>query len=485
MFPSAPAASAPAERCPNIMVSITPMSIMPSCEITTGTARRPAAASSLRKAERLMGGVGYYRRPRPARRAKRPPRHVVDQGGSPVMKRSFFVVFLVGAMGLVMMGPRELAAQLAPLGPEAQLPANGGAERPDLAVQPGGYVVAWGDQDANVFSHCVAAGDEAPGEETVFVGDGGLPAMDSVTATPKGFEVLWHLTDDDGLPVAFYRRHLDPQGRPAPGRPVRLARCGVDWVWDLGGTRYLAGWFMDPKQSIGARFLSPFGQPAGPVMRLSSRPVDDPQAVAVPLADGGFVAVWFGTRLDKAVGKEEEESGTAVLRARRFDAAGHPLGPDFDVNTTPPGAGETAPFLNPQFQVAAAPGGGFAVSWALGQTIYLRYFDAAGRPATPEITAVEDASVFAPVAIAFDDRGDLLLLWLQFLDNPDLQIQRFDAHGAPLGPSQQVRSAASADFQAPQEGSVTWAGDSWLVTWVAANPADGSRGVFVRRFARE
>lgn len=401
------------------------------------------------------------------------------------MKRSFFVVFLISAMGLALMGQRGLAAQLAPLGPEAQLPASGGAERPDVAVQPGGgYAVAWDDLAAKVFSHYVAAGDEAPGEETVLVGDGGAPEMDSVTAVPKGFEVLWHVTDDQGLPVAFYRRHLDPQGRPVAGRPVLLARGGVDWVWDLGGSRYLAAWFMDPKQSIGARFLTPFGQPAGPAMRLSSRPVDDPEAEAVPLADGGFVAVWFGTRLDKEVGKEDE-SGTSVLRARRFNAAGRPLGPDFDVNTTPPGPGETAPFLNPQFQVAAAPDGGFAVSWALDQTIYLRYFDAAGRAATPEIKAVSDPSVFAPVSMAFDDRGDLLLLWLQFLDNPDLQIQQFDPHGASLGPSRQVRSAASADFQAPQEGSVAWAGDSWLVTWVAANPADGSQGVFVRRFARE
>ncbi|HET9210462.1 MAG TPA: hypothetical protein VFR03_08685 [Thermoanaerobaculia bacterium] len=399
------------------------------------------------------------------------------------MKRSFSVVFLISAIWLSLGGP--LAAQLAPLGPEAQLPANGGAERPDLAVQPGGgYAVAWDDLSNRVFSHYVAAGDEAPGEETVFVGDGGLPLTDSVTAAPRGFEVLWHVTNEDGDPVAFYRRHLDPQGRPAPGRPVLMARGGVDWVWDLGGGRYLSGWFMDRKQSIGARFLSPSGRPAGPVFRLSSRPVDDPEAVAVPLADGGFVAVWLGTRLDKE-GKEEEEGGTAVLRARRFSAAGQPLGPDFDVNTTPPGPGETAPFLNPQFQVAAAPNGGFAVSWALDQTIYVRYFDAAGRAVTPEVAAVSDPSVFAPVSMAFDDRGDLLLLWLGYQENSELQIQQLDPHGAPVGPSQTVRSDASDEFQAPLEGSVAWTGDSWLVTWVAADPAGGSRGVFVRRFARE
>ena len=404
-------------------------------------------------------------------------------------RRSLLAVFLISAIWLGVAGPRGLSAQLAPLGPEAQLPANGGAERPDLAVQPGGgYVVAWDDLSARVFAHYIAAGGEAPGEDTVFVGDGGPPATDSVTTTAKGFEVLWHVTNQDGEPVAFYRRHLDPQGRPAPGRPVLLARGGIDWVWDLGGTRYLSGWFMDRKQTIGARFLSPSGQPTGPVMRLSSRPIDDPEALAVPLADGGFVAVWFGTRLDKAeavAGKEEEGSGTDVLRARRFNAAGQPLGPDFDVNTTSAGAGETAPFLNPQFQVAAAPDGGFAVSWALDQTIYVRYFDAAGRPLTPEVKAVSDPSVFAPVSMAFDDQGNLLLLWLQYLDNPDLQIQRLDPSGAPVGPSQMIRSSASADFQAPLEGSVTWAGDSWLVTWVAVDPSAGSRAVFVRRFARE
>lgn len=398
---------------------------------------------------------------------------------------ALILLFCSAWLGLV--GP--LAAQLAPLGPEAQLPANGQPERPVVAVQPGGgYAVAWDDLSARVFSHYVAPGDEAPGEQTVLVGDGGPTATDSVLATPKGFEVLWHVTNDDGAPVAFYRRHLDPRGVPAPGRPVLLARGGVDWVWDLGGTRYLAGWFMDRKQSIGARFLSPSGQPAGPVMRLSSRPVDDPQALVEPLADGGFAAVWFGTRLDKAgpvAGKEEEASGTDVLRARRFSASGQPLGPDFDVNTTPAGPGETAPFLNPQFQVAAAPDGGFAVAWALDQTIYVRYFDAAGKALTPEIPAASDPSVFAPVSMAFDDRGNLLLLWLQYLDNTDLQVQRLDPSGAPVGPSQMIRSSASADFQAPLEGSVVWAGDSWLVTWVAVDPAGGSRGVFVRRFARE
>jgi hypothetical protein len=86
--------------------------------------------------------------------------------------------------------------------------------------------------------------------------------------------------------------------------------------------------------------------------------------------------------------------------------------------------------------------------------------------------------------MAFDDQENLLLLWLQFLETPDFQIQRFDPQGAPLGPSQRLQSAASDGLQ-PQEGSVAWAVDSWLVAWVASAPDGSSRGVFVRRFARE
>src|SRR4051812_41288219 len=151
---------------------------------------------------------------------------------------SALVVLAIIALGLA--GPHGLAAQLAPLGPEALLPAGDTPEQPTLAVLPGaGYTIARDDLAGQVFSHFVAEGDEAPGEGTKLVG-GGRAITDSVTATPKGFEVLWHAVNDADEPVAFFRRHLDPQGVPAPGKPVLLARSGVDWVWDLGGTRYLS-----------------------------------------------------------------------------------------------------------------------------------------------------------------------------------------------------------------------------------------------------
>lgn len=57
---------------------------------------------------------------------------------------------------------------------------------------------------------------------------------------------------------------------------------------------------------------------------------------------------------------------------------------------------------------------------------------------------------------------------------------------APLGPPVGVRSEASDIFDVPWGGSVAWAGNSWLVTWVAAGaPSYDFNTVFIRRFAKK
>jgi hypothetical protein len=396
------------------------------------------------------------------------------------ISRALVLFFCAAGLGVAV--PRGLAAQLAPLGPETRLTTGDSPERPVLAVQPAGaYVIAWDDLPAKVFAQYVAAGAEPGNQAPVLLWTGATPEVRSVTATPQGFDVLWQVFNDLGETMAFYRRHLSPQGIPAPGRPVRLGRGGIDWVWNIGGSDYLAGWTLPNKLAIAARRLTPSGQQTGPELRLNSRAVEEPDTVVVPLSGGGFVAVWQG---EVELG-EGEENDQRVFRARVFSPAGRPLGPDFDVNTIPPGVGETLPSLNSQFQVAASPNGGFAVSWALDQTIYLRVFDATGNAQGPEVPAVTAEGAYAPESMAFDDQGNLLLLWSRFLDDSDLLIQLFDARGAPLGAAREVRSAASDPFETPRRGSVAWAGDSWLVTWVAGAPGEDTRAIFVRRFAEE
>ncbi|HSS52742.1 MAG TPA: hypothetical protein VLX28_27690, partial [Thermoanaerobaculia bacterium] len=123
----------------------------------------------------------------------------------------------------------------------------------------------------------------------------------------------------------------------------------------------------------------------------------------------------------------------------------------------------------------------------LSQTLYVRFFDAAAKPLGPAVAAGTAENAFSPVSMAFDKAGNLLVLCLfrDFSHAPeidDLQIQLLDPQGLALGPPESVASAASAPYSQPSQGSVAWAGDSWLVTWTASGPGLTS-AIFVRRFA--
>ena len=356
----------------------------------------------------------------------------------------FALLLLLSAAWLGLAGPRGLAAQPVPLGPEIELPNYDFPGKPLLAVQPDGTaMVVWDEEvglQEEVFSSYIAAGRNPVGGWTI-VSPVGSVQTDAVMATPTGFDVIWHVPNFDE-PTAFYRGHLNLRGVP-DGRPILVGRVGTDWVWQLRDKQFMAGWVLPHKHAIAARRLSSSGRRTGPEMRLNSRRVDAMNTAVLGTADGGFMAFWYGAVPDS--------TAAAVLRARRFSPAGIPLGPDFDVNTLPTGAVGRAPYLDPYFQVAAAPGGGFAVAWGIDFKIYLRFFDAAGQALGPEVPAALGERAFGASSLAFDNTGNLMLLWFS---NSDLRLQLFDPNGAPLGPSTSVRSAASTIFREPWGGSV-------------------------------
>jgi hypothetical protein len=387
--------------------------------------------------------------------------------------------FLLSAAWLGVAGPRGLAAQLVPLGPETDLWADLFPNKPFVAVQPdGAYLIAWdeGHPFLGVFYRYVAAGSTPDPEEgpSTISNEDLNPIVDAVTAAPKGFDVLWHVSPYE-KPSTFYRYHLNLRG-VSDDKPIQLGGAGTEWVWHVRGNGLMAGWSLRRKHGIAARHLTSSGKRTGPELRLNSRPVDNPYPVVLAVANGGFLAVWLGV--------VPGPTATTVLRARRFSPAGKPVGPDFDLNTSP--LGVVNPYY-PNLLVAAAPGGGFAVAWMVAGTTYLRFFDAAGAALGPEITAasggLEDLDLLE--SMAFDPSGNLLLLRGDYLDE-GLLLQLFDPHGAPVGPPVGVRSEASDNFEEPSNGSVAWAGNSWLVTWsAAAVPERDYSTVFVRRFAQK
>jgi hypothetical protein len=245
------------------------------------------------------------------------------------------------------------------------------------------------------------------------------------------------------------------------------------------GNGFVAGWTLPRKHGIAAQRLGSKGERVGPELRLNSRPIDHPRPVVMAVADGGFVAVWLGTL---------PGSANAVLRARRFSPAGKPLGPDFDVNTVPLGAVGTPPYVDPGFKVATAPGGRFAVTWVQADKIYLRFFNPLGVALGPEVPAVAltATDLEGPESAAFDNSGNLLLLWRHSSELIDLRLQLFNPRGVALGAPVGVRSAASDIFDAPWGGNVAWTGSSWLVAWGAAGASSYDFStVFIRPFGRQ
>lgn len=384
-------------------------------------------------------------------------------------------LFLLSAGSFTSAGP--LAAELVPLGPAIELESGALSPRPRLAAGPAGEVVV-----------AVDSGCEFPAEIVVYrsaAGGGSRPTLrrrpqeiasrrdeplqvDSLTATPTGFDLFWNPCAE-GRKV-FHRSHLDLSGR-LDGPATRLGKA--DWVWRLGDDVLLAGQARPELHAIEARLITAAGAPAGAVFQLNSRPVDGPLYPAVfPAADGSFTAIWLATT--------PRSRSTSFLRARRFSPAAEPLGPDFDL-TSLAGAPRIFNCCYAAFAVAPAPDGGFAISWVLGSTLYLRFFDAAATPLGTEVPVAAATDVSHPTSMAFDPAGNLLLAW-QLWSISDLRLQLFDGTGQPLGAPTRVGNESLDELQ-PASADVAWGGDSWLVVWDAGLYPFDQGTAFLRRFA--
>ncbi len=372
---------------------------------------------------------------------------------------------LLGAAWLATAG--GTVAQPAPLGPEIRVDTLAGDQfpnNPKLEVQrDSSFEIAWdygGDQPASIL--------------------GFWPQVDAVTKAGKGYDVLWHI-ENDTLPPTFYTRHLDARGALIGSKPLKVGKPFLPYMWFLGGDGLVGGYFSFDTFEL--RKVSPNGVPTLQERRINVRPLEATTPWVTPLSSGGFVGVIRGTTV-----RPPDDTPRPVLRARFFKGSFEPMGIDFDLNSLPAGPNGTAPVLGVDYVVAATPGGGFAVAWTLGDTLYLRFFDAAGHASGPEVPTVTYFGTFAPLSAAIDKRGNLLLLWFEILGDPphpNLQVELFDSHGLPLGPPEDLSSPASDRYQEPFAGSVASLGSSWLVTWAAKVPDLESSAIFVRRFAAQ
>ena len=167
----------------------------------------------------------------------------------------------------------------------------------------------------------------------------------------------------------------------------------------------------------------------------------------------------------------------AVVMARRYDAAGTPQGPAFSV--------EASSFNNQQ-EVASDREGGFAVAWqdtdgSFGG-IRARRFDAVGAPVGPSFRInVYTTGVQGFPDVASNASGDLVVVWSgQEGSSYGIFGRRFNGRGDPVGIEFQVNTYTTGrqDNVAVAESPF---GD-FVVVWTSFDQDGSGYGVFGQRF---
>src|SRR6185369_12980187 len=177
------------------------------------------------------------------------------------------------------------------------------------------------------------------------------------------------------------------------------------------------------------QLIAPGGTPQGEPFRPGTGTRDENGPDVAMAEDGSFVAVW-----------EEVAHHYRSVLARRFDAQGRPQGAPFPVASLI----QSVPFqLEPSVGIAAD--GGFVIAWAGGtqptngltSDIYVRRFDAAGRPLGPEaqVNVTKWGAQYEP-RIAMRPSGGFLVGWTTNVGRRttyDVYARSFAADGTPLG----------------------------------------------------
>ena len=163
------------------------------------------------------------------------------------------------------------------------------------------------------------------------------------------------------------------------------------------------------------------------------------------LADGGFVVVW------SSYGDSGDADATSV-QAQRFDGLGVPLGAQFQVNTYTTGAqtaGDVAALPDGGFLVTFRSAGSLG-SDADGSSVQARRYDAAGAPLGAEFQV--NTYTTGPQSsgrIGVDAAGNFAIVWTSLgsagsdTDADSIQLRTFDAG---------VRKSVAKEFRRVVEG---------------------------------
>jgi hypothetical protein len=230
-------------------------------------------------------------------------------------------------------------------------------------------------------------------------------------------------------------------------------------------------------RGVFARFHDASGAPRGSAeFRVNSWTTGNQQTPRVAATFWGeFVVVWESWGQNGPAG---------AIFARRYDAAGTPLGPEFQVSA-PDALAQGLPV------VATDVAGKFVVAWEGVQGdgshygVRARRYDADDMPLGTQFRVNSyTTSLQWRSALASDASGNFVVAWQSFSQDPGgssgIYAQRYDAAGGTVGGEFRV-NAHTTDYQSwPALGS---SGDGKLVAVWSSRQQDGAGdGVFARRY---
>ncbi len=304
-----------------------------------------------------------------------------------------------------------------------------------------------------------------------------------------GFVVVWMSYGQDGSRGGVFGRRYDTTGVPRGSEfqvnsyttayqyaPSVASGAKGDFVvvWiGYGQDRSADGVF--------ARRYDAAGQPLAGEFQVNTYtsgnqglPTQGPATVALD-ASGGLVITWPSFRQD----------GDAFgVFAQRYDATGAGIGAEFQVNTfTTSTQGPSA--------VAAAADGHFVVTWTGGLQdgsgfgLFARRYDAAGSALGPEFQVNTYATgQQGGAAIAADAGGGFVITWTSGHDDGSYGVfaQRYDRGGTPRGSEFRVNTYTTSQQSGSPGAVASDPAGNFVVTWTSYGQDESFFGVFGQRY---
>lgn len=234
-------------------------------------------------------------------------------------------------------------------------------------------------------------------------------------------------------------------------------------------------------REIYAREFNADGTPKGDEFQVNTtghHGASDPSVAIAP--NGDFVVVWNSLQQDDPENLAGVQFGGVGVFAQRFNAAGEPVGTEFQVNTYTYGNQESP-------SVAMDASGNFVIAWTsylqdeTGYSVYLQRYNADGTAVGGEYRVSDEGLLGRVPVIAMAPDGDFVVAWESYDTNYwGVRAQRFNSAGVEVGDEFRVNTTME-DYQRFPSIAMNSDGDT-VISWMSRNQDGDGYGLYAQRF---